>query len=155
MRHLSGYRKLGRKTPHRRALFRNMATSMVLHERINTTLEKAKELRSVVEKVLTLGKRGDLHARRQVASYLMDGVAVSKVFDTLAKRFETRKGGYTRIVRTGIRSGDSANLAFLEFVDFEPGKAVAEEAPKPAKAAKKPAAKASGEAKSPKAAKAK
>lgn len=123
MRHLNGYRKLGVTTPHRRALLRNMATSVLLHERIETTLPKAKELRSVVEKIITLGKRGDLHARRMAASYLFDDAAVAKVFGDIAKRFEKRPGGYTRILRKGPRFGDGAQMAFLELVDYAPSKA--------------------------------
>ncbi|MCX6116582.1 MAG: 50S ribosomal protein L17 [Proteobacteria bacterium] len=118
MRHLNGYRKLGRRTPHRRAMLRNMATSLVLHERIDTTVQRAKEIRSLVEKMVTLGKRGDLHARRSAASYLFDDSAVSKLFGDLASRFKTRTGGYTRILRRGVRVGDSAELATIEFVDF-------------------------------------
>lgn len=118
MRHGNGYRKLGRRSDHRRSLLRNMATSLLLHERIDTTVEKAKEVRSVVEKLITLGKRGDLHARRSVSSYIFDDVAVKKVFDEFAKRFGTRPGGYTRILRRGVRIGDAANLATLELVDY-------------------------------------
>lgn len=120
MRHLNGYRKLGRKSAHRKAMLRNMATSMVLHERIDTTLQKAKEVRSLVEKMITLGKRGDLHARRQADSFFFDNAAVAKVFDGLASRFKGRTGGYTRILKRGFRVGDSADLATLEFVDFAP-----------------------------------
>ena len=118
MRHGNGYRKLGRRSDHRRSLLRNMATSLLLHERIDTTVEKAKEVRSVVEKLITLGKRGDLHARRSVSSYIFDDVAVNKVFEEFAKRFGTRPGGYTRILRRGVRIGDAANLATLELVDY-------------------------------------
>jgi large subunit ribosomal protein L17 len=120
MRHLNGYRKLGRKSAHRKAMLRNMATSLVLHERIDTTLQKAKEVRSLVEQMITLGKRGDLHARRQADSFLFDDEAVSKVFGGLATRFKERNGGYTRILKRGFRVGDSADLATLEFVDFAP-----------------------------------
>ena len=95
-----------------------MATSLVLHERIDTTLQKAKEVRSVVEKMITLGKRGDLHARRQAGSYLFDDAAVAKLFEGLATRFKDRNGGYTRILKKGFRVGDSADLATLELVDF-------------------------------------
>ena len=118
MRHLNGYRKLGRKSAHRRAMLRNMATSVLLHERIDTTVQKAKEVRCLVEKMITLGKRGDLHARRAAASYLFDDVAVSKLFSDLATRFGSRTGGYTRILKRGVRVGDSAELATLELVDF-------------------------------------
>lgn len=118
MRHLHGYRKLGRESSHRRAMLRNMATSLLIHERIETTLPKAKELRGIVEKMITLGKRGDLHARRTAASYLFDDSAVTKVFSDLASRFQSRPGGYTRILRKGYRFGDGADMAFLELVDF-------------------------------------
>lgn len=118
MRHLNGYRKLGRKSDHRRALLRNMATSLLLHERINTTLPKAKELRSVVEKIITMGKAGNLSARRRASSYIFDSVAVDKVFGDLASRFKDRPGGYTRIMKRGIRLGDSASMAIIEFVDY-------------------------------------
>ena len=118
MRHLNGYRKLGRKSEHRRALLRNMATSLLLHERINTTLPKAKELRSVVEKIITMGKNGDLSARRRAASYIFDSLAVEKVFGDLASRFKNRQGGYTRILKRGTRLGDSASMAIIEFVDY-------------------------------------
>lgn len=119
MRHGHGYRKLGRVSSHRRAMLRNMATSLVLHERIETTVPKAKELRSIVDKMITLGKRGDLHARRQAASYLFSDEAVKKVFAELAPRFKDRPGGYTRILKKGYRFGDGADMAFLELVDFE------------------------------------
>lgn len=120
MRHLNGYRKLGRRSDHRRAMLRNMTTSVVLHERIDTTVQRAKEIRSLVEKMVTLGKRGDLHARRAAASYLFDDAAVAKLFGDLATRFKSRSGGYTRILKRGVRVGDSAQLATLEFVDFAP-----------------------------------
>ena len=119
MRHLNGYRKLGRDSSHRRAMLRNMATSLVLHERIETTVPKAKELRGIVDRMITLGKRGDLHARRMAASYLFDDEAVSKVFGDLADRFRTRPGGYTRILKKGFRFGDGADIALLELVDFQ------------------------------------
>ena len=119
MRHLNGYRKLGRDSSHRRAMLRNMATSLVLHERIETTVPKAKELRGIVDRMITLGKRGDLHARRMAASYLFDDEAVSKVFGDLADRFRTRPGGYTRILKKGFRFGDGADVALLELVDFQ------------------------------------
>lgn len=119
MRHLHGYRKLGRESSHRRALLRNMATSLVKHERIETTVPKAKELRGIVDRMITLGKRGDLHSRRLAASYLFDDDVVKKVFSDLAARFKDRPGGYTRILRTGYRFGDGADMAFLELVDFQ------------------------------------
>ncbi len=119
MRHLNGYRKLGRDSSHRRAMLRNMATSLVLHERIETTVPKAKELRGIVDRMITLGKKGDLHARRMAASYLFDDEAVTKVFGDLAERFRTRPGGYTRILKKGFRFGDGADIALLELVDFQ------------------------------------
>jgi len=145
MRHGHGYRKLGRVSSHRRAMLRNMATSLLVHERIETTVPKAKELRSIVDKMITLGKRGDLHARRQAASYLFSDEAVKKVFSDLASRFKDRPGGYTRILRKGYRFGDGADMAFLELVDYEQGASKVEEAPEAAvaapekKKAKKPA----------------
>jgi large subunit ribosomal protein L17 len=116
-------------------MLRNMATSLVLHERIETTVPKAKELRGIVDKMITLGKRGDLHARRQAASYLFSDEAVKKVFAELAPRFKDRPGGYTRILKKGYRFGDGADMAFLELVDFThgDGKEAASEAPAPAK----------------------
>lgn len=123
MRHQHGYRKLGRESSHRRAMFRNMATSLLMHERIETTLPKAKELRGIVEKMITLGKRGDLHARRAAAGYLFNDDVVAKVFSDLANRFASRPGGYTRILRKGFRFGDGADMAFLELVDFQDRKA--------------------------------
>ena len=118
MRHLDGNRKLGRKSAHRRALLRNLATSLVLHERIDTTLPKAKELRGVVDRLITLGKRGDMNARRMASSWFFNDEAVSKVFSDLAPRFKNRPGGYTRILRRGVRHGDAADLATIELVDF-------------------------------------
>lgn len=119
MRHKHGYRKLGRVSSHRRAMLRNMTTSLLKHERIETTVPKAKELRGIVDRMITLGKRGDIHARRLAASYLFDDDTVKKVFDDLASRFKNRPGGYTRILRTGYRFGDGADMAFLELVDFQ------------------------------------
>ena len=120
MRHKNGYRKLGRDSAHRRAMLRNLATNLVKHESINTTLHRAKELRAVVEKIISLGKRGDLHHRRLAASYLFEKEAVRKVFEELAGRFKDRKGGYTRIMRRGIRVGDGAQKATLQLVDYKP-----------------------------------
>lgn len=119
MRHRHGYRKLGRTSAHRRAMLRNMATSAILHEKVETTVEKAKEVKRVVEKIVTLGKKGDLHARRQAASYLFDKSATQKVFGDLAERFKDRPGGYMRIVRLGHRHGDNAVMASLQFVDHK------------------------------------
>jgi large subunit ribosomal protein L17 len=126
-------------------MLRNMATSLVLEERINTTLPKAKELRGVVERLITLGKRGDLHARRQAASYFFNDEAVRKVFSELAERYKVRPGGYTRILRTGERAGDCATIAMIELVDRPLVKA--EKAP----VAKKTVKKAAGAPKAPKA----
>ena len=120
MRHLSGYRKLGRASAHRQAMLRNLSTSLVLHERIETTLAKAKELRSVVEKCVTCGKKDNVATRRRVANVLTRSDAVQKLFADLAVRFKERPGGYTRILRHGLRSGDGAEMALIEFVDYQP-----------------------------------
>lgn len=111
-----GYRKLGRRTNHRRSLLRNLVTSALREERITTTVAKAKELRGPVEHMITLGKRGDLHARRQALAYLLDEDVVSKLFGTLGPRYADRAGGYTRITRTGVRRGDAAPLCVFELV---------------------------------------
>jgi large subunit ribosomal protein L17 len=119
MRHkVAGY-KLGRTTSHRRSLLRNMATSLIMEERIETTVPKAKALRPTVEKMITLGKRGDLAARRQATAYLMTEEAVHKLFDTIGPRFGDRNGGYTRIVRTAWQKGDGADKAFIELLGSE------------------------------------
>jgi large subunit ribosomal protein L17 len=119
MRHkVAGY-KLGRTTSHRRSLFRNMVTSIIMEERIETTAIKAKAVRPLVEKMITLGKQGDLAARRQAASYLMTDEAVRKLFDTVAPRFGDRNGGYLRIVRTAWRKGDGTEKAFIELLGSE------------------------------------
>ncbi len=120
MRHkVAGY-KLGRNTTsHRRSLFRNLVTSLIMEERIETTAIKAKAVRPLVEKMITLGKKGDLAARRQAAAYLMTDEAVSKLFDTVAPRFGDRQGGYLRIVRTAWRKGDGADKAFIELLGSE------------------------------------
>src|ERR1700686_1830612 len=119
MRHkVAGY-KLGRTTSHRRSLLRNMATSLIMEERIETTVPKAKTLRPTVEKMITLGKRGDLAARRQATAYLMTEEAVHKLFDTIGPRFGDRNGGYTRIVRTAWQKGDGADKAFIELLGSE------------------------------------
>ncbi|MGH9417140.1 MAG: 50S ribosomal protein L17 [Terriglobales bacterium] len=119
MRHLNAGFKLGRKPAHRRALLRNLVTSLVLEERIETTVPKAKAMRPLAERMVTLGKRGSLHARRQAASYLLSPQAVAKLFDQLSARFGDRPGGYTRIVKTGYRQGDNAPLAYIEFLGSE------------------------------------
>lgn len=117
MRHRKGLRKLNRTSSHRKAMFSNMAASLLIHEQINTTLPKAKELRRIADKMISLGKRGDLHARRQAYSYLRDEAAVAKLFDTLAARYKDRPGGYTRVLKAGFRYGDAAPMAIMELVD--------------------------------------
>jgi large subunit ribosomal protein L17 len=119
MRHKVAGWKLGRTTSHRRSLLRNLVTSLIVEERVETTLPKAKAMRPQVEKMITLGKRGDLAARRQAASYLMTKEAVTKLFDTIGPRFGDRKGGYLRIVRTGWQKGDGADKAFIELLGSE------------------------------------
>jgi large subunit ribosomal protein L17 len=118
MRHLKAGKKLGRNTSHRRALLRNLVTSLILEERIETTVPKAKAIRPHVEKMITLGKRGDVHARRQADSFLLQGAAVERLFE-IAPRFGDRNGGYTRIVRTGFRKGDGGEKAFIELLGSE------------------------------------
>jgi large subunit ribosomal protein L17 len=110
-------RKLGRKSSHRKSLFRNLAASIVEHEQIRTTLPKAKEMRAIVDKLVTLGKRGDLHARRQALSVIPDPQLVDKLFTVLAERYKDRQGGYTRVLKNGFRFGDSAAMAVIELVD--------------------------------------
>ncbi len=119
MRHKVAGFKLGRTTSHRRSLLRNLVTSLIVEERIETTVPKAKALRPQVEKMITLGKRGDLAARRQAASYLMTGEALTKLFDTIGPRFGDRNGGYLRIVRAGWQKGDGAEKAFVELIGSE------------------------------------
>lgn len=159
MRHNKAGRRLGRTTSHRIAMFRNMVTSFLSHEKITTTDAKAKELRSIAEKMITFGKKGDLHAMRQAASYIRDKKVVAKLFTTIAPRYKERNGGYTRIVKLGIRPGDTAPVSLIELVEEQmeqkPAKkpvkakksaAATTEAPKPraprarkAKAAEEPA----------------
>ncbi len=117
MRHQKAGRKLNRTASHRKAMFANMAASLIEHEQIVTTLPKAKEIRPIVEKLVTLGKRGDLHARRQAISQIRDVAVVAKLFDAIATRYATRNGGYLRIMKAGYRYGDNAALAVIEFVD--------------------------------------
>src|SRR5436309_5321807 len=117
MRHRIAHRKLNRTHEHRRAMFANMAAALIKHEQIVTTLTKAKDLRPVVEKLVTLAKKGGLHARRQAISRVRDETQVKKLFDVLAPRFGERKGGYTRVLKAGFRYGDSAPMAVIEFVD--------------------------------------
>ena len=117
MRHRKSGRRLGRDSAHRKALFRNMVTSLMQHERIQTTDAKAKELRGIADRMITLGKRGDLHARRQAAAVLRDKSITSKVFGELADRYRERPGGYTRIIKVGSRVGDAAPVSIVELVD--------------------------------------
>ena len=117
MRHGIAGRKLGVTSSHRQAMFRNMAVALLKHEQITTTLPKAKELRPVAERLITLGKRGGLHARRQALSQLQDSKIVGKLFDTLSERYKTRPGGYCRVLKAGIRYGDAASMAVIELVD--------------------------------------
>lgn len=117
MRHRNAYRKLGKTTSHRNAMFANMAVSLIKHEQITTTLPKAKELRPYVEKLITLGKRGGLHARRLALSQLPEQGVVEKLFTTLSERYSSRAGGYTRVIKAGFRHGDAAPLAVIELVD--------------------------------------
>jgi len=119
MRHGKSGRRLGRTTSHREAMFRNLVTSFLNHEKITTTDAKAKEIRSVAEKMITLGKRGDLHSLRQAASYIREKSVVTKLFSTIAPRYKDRPGGYTRIVKLGIRQGDAAPISIIELVEEE------------------------------------
>ena len=117
MRHHMSGRKLNRTSSHRKAMLHNMAAALVKHEQIKTTLPKAKELKPYLDKLITLGKRGDLHARRQALVVLRDRVLTAKLFDTLAPRYADRNGGYTRVLKLGPRYGDAAPMAFVELVD--------------------------------------
>lgn len=119
MRHGKSGRRLGRTTSHREAMFRNLVTSFLNHEKITTTDAKAKEIRSVAEKMITLGKRGDLHSLRQAASYIREKSVVTKLFSTIAPRYKDRPGGYTRIVKLGVRQGDAAPVSLIELVEEE------------------------------------
>ncbi|MDX5358224.1 MAG: 50S ribosomal protein L17 [Rhodobacterales bacterium] len=120
MRHARGYRRLNRTHEHRKALFANMAGSLIEHEQIKTTLPKAKELRPIVEKLITLAKRGDLHARRQASAQLKEERLVKRLFDILGPRYKERQGGYIRVLKAGFRYGDMAPMAIIEFVDRDP-----------------------------------
>jgi large subunit ribosomal protein L17 len=131
MRHLNAHRKLNRKPEHRRAMFANMAAALIKHEQIVTTLPKAKDLRPIVEKLVTLGKRGDLHARRQAIAQMPDLAMVKKLFEVLAPRYQDRKGGYTRVLKAGFRHGDSAPVAVIEFVDRDVDAKGLDSGPKP------------------------
>jgi large subunit ribosomal protein L17 len=120
MRHGHGYRKLNRTHEHRKAMFANMVSSLIEHEQIKTTLPKAKELKRIADKIITLGKRGDLNSRRIAQSELRQDAAVKKLFDTLAPRYKERSGGYTRVLKAGFRYGDAAPMAIVELVDRDP-----------------------------------
>ncbi|MCX5870660.1 MAG: 50S ribosomal protein L17 [Deltaproteobacteria bacterium] len=119
MRHRKSGRKLGRTTSHREAMFRNMVTSLFEHERIVTTTPKAKEARRLADKMITLAKKGDLHARRQALSFIRSKDIVAKLFDVIQLQFVDRNGGYTRIIQTGVRQGDAAAMAILELVGYQ------------------------------------
>ena len=120
MRHARGYRRLNRTHEHRKALFANMAGALIEHEQIKTTLPKAKELRPIVEKLITLAKRGDLHARRMAAAQLKQDDHVARLFEILGPRYQDRQGGYIRIMKAGFRYGDMAPMAIIEFVNRDP-----------------------------------
>ena len=117
MRHRHGYRRLNKTGAHRKAMFSNMAVSLLTHEQIKTTLPKAKELRRIADRMITLGKRGTLHSRRLAGSFLRNDVVVVKLFSILADRYQDRPGGYTRVIKAGFRYGDSAPMAVIELVD--------------------------------------
>jgi large subunit ribosomal protein L17 len=127
MRHARGYRRLNRTHEHRKALFANMAGSLIEHEQIKTTLPKAKELRPIIEKLITLAKRGDLHARRQADAQLKQDKHVAKLFDVLGARYKDRQGGYARVLKAGFRYGDMAPMAIIELVDRDPAAKGAED----------------------------
>ena len=120
MRHRNSGRKLGKTTSHRTAMFANMAAALIKHEQIKTTLPKAKELRPVVEKLVTLSRRNNLHARRLAQAQIRDEAQVKKLFDVIGPRYADRPGGYTRVLKAGFRYGDNAPMAFIEFVDRDP-----------------------------------
>ena len=120
MRHRKQGRKFSRTASHRKAMFANMAAALIKHEQIKTTLPKAKDLRRYVEPLITLAKRGDLHARRQALAILQDATLVAKLFDVLGERYKERNGGYTRVLKAGFRYGDMAPMAFIELVDRDP-----------------------------------
>jgi large subunit ribosomal protein L17 len=119
MRHRNGGNKLGRNTSHRRALLRNLVTSVIIEDRVHTTVAKAKTVRPLVEKMITLGKKGDVHSRRQALAYLMTDASVTRLFEVVAPRYTDRPGGYLRIVRAGFRQGDGGETAFIELLDAE------------------------------------
>jgi large subunit ribosomal protein L17 len=131
MRHGVSGRKLGVTSTHRVAMLRNMATSLIKHEQITTTLPKAKELRPYVERIITLGKRGDLHARRQAYAQIRDEKVVDKLFTTIAERYKARAGGYTRVLKAGMRYGDAADMAVIELVERDVAAKGQDSGPKP------------------------
>jgi large subunit ribosomal protein L17 len=141
MRHRCAGRQFGRNSGHRKALFRSLVTSFFEHERIETTEAKAKEIRTFTEEMITLGKRGDLHARRQAASFILKKDVVARLFKDIAPRFATRNGGYTRLVKTRRRHGDGAEMAILELIDYQ--KALKEKLPA-SESEKKPETKTAG-----------
>ncbi len=120
MRHGKSGRKLNRTSSHRKAMFANLAASLIKHEQIVTTLPKAKEMKPIIDKLITLGKRGDLHARRQAISQIRDAAMVAKLFETLGERYKDRSGGYSRVLKAGFRYGDNAPMAVIELVDRDP-----------------------------------
>jgi large subunit ribosomal protein L17 len=136
MRHANRGRKLNMKSQHRHAMLRDMATSLLLHEQITTTLPKAKELKRFAERIITLGKRGGLHARRQAAALIRDNEVVKKLFGPLALRYKSRRGGYTRVLKAGFRYGDSAAMALIELVERDPAAKGAVDKARVAEAAK-------------------
>jgi large subunit ribosomal protein L17 len=140
MRHGNAHRKLNRKPQHRRAMFANMAAALIKHEQIVTTLPKAKDLRPIVEKLITLGKRGDLHARRRAIAEVRDVPMVKKLFEVLAPRYKERSGGYTRVLKAGFRYGDNAPVAVIEFVDRDVTAKGQDSGPSPLSAETAPAA---------------
>jgi large subunit ribosomal protein L17 len=140
MRHRIGGRKLNRTSSHRKAMFANLAAALIKHEQITTTLPKAKDLRPVVEKLITLGKRGGLHARRQLLAAIKDRKLVEKLLGALAERYKGRAGGYSRVLRAGFRHGDAAPLAIIELVDRDSAAKGQDSGPKPEAAAEAEAA---------------
>jgi large subunit ribosomal protein L17 len=139
MRHGKVHRKFNRTSEHRRAMFANMAAALIKHEQIVTTLPKAKDLRPVVEKLITLGKRGDLHARRQAVAKIRDIAMVKKLFEVLGPRYKDRNGGYTRVLKAGFRYGDSAPVAVIELVDRDEAAKGLDSGPQPEKGAEQAA----------------
>ena len=140
MRHGVSGRKLGVTSTHRVAMLRSMATSLIKHEQITTTLPKAKELRPYVERIITLGKRGDLHARRQAHAQIRDEKVVDKLFTTIAERYKARAGGYTRVLKAGVRYGDAADMAVIELVERDVAAKGQDSGPKPEAAEEQEAA---------------